>query len=196
MISKEIEDDSESYFYYNLLEYTDKSVIETDDDILTTEAELGNNLLLERALDSPGVCCLSTNDVKMTEKEMWKIFSYIIDIHSLFTYLEFDFDIGEIDNIEGIRLNSHIFSSILAYQCINSLRNELKTSGIYGRWLNLINLLASHMRITFVLHTKDGDIEYIRKTLVPETSQAKVYQALRITSQPGDIIKLNKPPRS
>ena len=83
------------------------------------------------------------------------------------------------------RADGHLFITVLAYQCVQFLRNQLQAAGITGSWSSLRQTLSVQRRVTARLHRKDGVAIHLRKSTVAEPALRAIYQALGISAAPG-----------
>jgi hypothetical protein len=137
-------------------------------------------------MDQPGVYCLRSNILTMSAEQMWRQYSKITDIESVFRSLKSELGLRPIYHYKDNTIEGHIFLTILAYQCVQMIRSVLKASGINDSWWAIRNSLASHGRVTFVLSTDKGGYEHIRLAIEPESWQVSIYRTLRISYRPGD----------
>jgi transposase len=136
-------------------------------------------------MSQPGIYCIKSNILNLSAEEMWQQYANITEIESVFRSLKSDLGLRPIYHQKECRVESHIFITVLAYQCVQMIRKILKSSGIDDSWDTIRNTLASHGRSTIVLPTESGDSDRIRVTLEPDDRQVRIYRALRITNHPG-----------
>jgi hypothetical protein len=94
------------------------------------------------------------------------------------------------DSIENSD-ESHLFITVLAYQCVQAIRNILRGSGINESWAYIRKSLAGHGRVTFNFPQLDNSWICVRKTLVPNKYQSEIYRALRLTKQEAVSFKID-----
>jgi hypothetical protein len=140
-------------------------------------------------MEQPGIYSLRSNDLNMTPTEMWLTYSQLTNIEAVFRSLKSELGLRPIYHFKDERIESHLFITVLAYQCVQVIRNILKSKGIDDSWWSIRNSLASHGRLTIVLAGDKGICWSIRKSAKPESWQKAIYNALRISSRPGDVIK-------
>jgi transposase len=87
------------------------------------------------------------------------------------------------------RCKAHLWISVLAYQCVQYLRRQLKTKGIDARWTTLRKTLASQQRITARFQVASGGTLHVRKATTPDAETAAIYRALSLDSKPGGTKK-------
>jgi len=87
------------------------------------------------------------------------------------------------------RIQGHLWITLLAYHLVHHIRLNLKSNDIHDSWDTLRNCMASHVRITTTMRTKNGDTFHIRKASRPEAHQMVIYKSLGLPPQPGGITK-------
>jgi hypothetical protein len=174
----------------------DNSLIKSENEqLIATKIQWSKKPVPGSMMEKPGVYCLRSNDLKMSPQDMWYLYSKLTDIESVFRSLKNELGLRPIYHHKESSIESHLFITVLAYQCVQYIRSTLKASGINQSWWSLRNCLASHGRMTFVLPKEEGSCELIRKTLKPEIGHVAIYRALRITNRPGVIRCTTKPPK-
>jgi hypothetical protein len=83
-----------------------------------------------------------------------------------------------------------LFSTVLAYHCVQVLRTQLKKACIHDSRATLRKTLSVQRRETTNLRRKDGRTIHVRKSTVAEPALMALYQALAINSAPGGTKKL------
>jgi transposase len=162
------------------------------DQLIATKIILTKKSVAGSMIDKPEVYCLRSNKLTMTPHEMWIQYSRLTDIDSVFKSLKSDLGLRPIYHKNNERIESHLFITVLAYQCVHIIRNVLKESGIDESWWSIRNYVASHGRLTFVLPKKDGSLELIRKAIHPQGWQIDIYNALGITTRPGGTVYISR----
>jgi hypothetical protein len=116
------------------------------------------------------------------------MYNHLIDIEAVFRSLKSELELKPIYHQKELRIESHLFITVLAYQCVQMIRLILKNSCFTDNWSTIRHILTSHGRLTIIIPNEDGGYNTIRKTCKPNVTQAAIYQALRITNLPGEII--------
>ncbi|MDR1609132.1 MAG: hypothetical protein LBT38_12115 [Deltaproteobacteria bacterium] len=146
---------------------------------------LANKILVRNLMNRPGIFTLTTNDKKMSIDEILDIYSYLTDIDSVFKSRESKLGLNHIFNYKSRKVESYLFISVLAYQCIQAIRQRLKKAGIDDNWLTIRGAMSTQARLSFVFPMKDGRKFWIRKPIEAKPDQLKVYRALGLNSDPG-----------
>ena len=80
--------------------------------------------------------------------------------------------------------------SVLAYQCVQLMRRQLKAKGIDQRWPGLRETSSGQRRVTARFTQKDGRSVNVRKATQPEPELKAIYEALGLPSLPGGTKKI------
>ncbi len=137
------------------------------------------------AASLPGVYCLRTTNMDFNEEQLWKIYTMLTNLESVFRSLKTDLGLRPVHHQIEKRVEGHLFISVLAYYIVHSLRMKLKAEGIIDSWDNIRNTLSSQIRITATLQRRDGRTVHVRKASRPEPQQQKIYSALQLGPNPG-----------
>ena len=138
----------------------------------------------------PGVYCLRSNELSWDEEKLWRTYTMLTDLESVFRSLKSELGLRPVFHSKEVRSDGHLFITVLAYQCVQALRLNLKKAGINGSWAQLRDTLAVQRRVTTSLQRKDGRTIHVRKSTGAEPDLMAIYQALAISSTPGGIKKL------
>jgi hypothetical protein len=173
--------------HYAIKVFDNSESLTDNSPVLATKIVWEKNPVVGSMMEKPGVYCLKTNDLSMSANEMMDLYTKLTDIESVFRSLKSELGLRPVYHQKETRIESHLFITILAYQCVQVVRAILKSSGINDSWWSIRNCLSTHGRISYILPDSEGGFEVIRKALRPKASQAAIYRALRITSRPGGI---------
>lgn len=138
----------------------------------------------------PGVYCLRSNELSWDEERLWRTYTMLTDLESVFRSLKSELGLRPVYHSKEERTDGHLFITVLAYQCVQLLRVKLKAAGINGSWASLRETLSVQCRITASLRRKDGRTVHVRKSTEAEPSLMAIYRALGINPSPGGIKKL------
>jgi len=67
---------------------------------------------------------------------------------------------------------------VLAYQCVQVIRNKLEGHEIHDSWQTLRTILCTHQRVTVTFRQRNGTTLHIRKASMAEGRQQEIYNAL------------------
>jgi transposase len=138
----------------------------------------------------PGVYCLRSNELNWDEEKLWRTYTMLTDLESVFRSLKSELGLRPIFHSKENRSDGHLFITVLAYQCVQMIRLNLKRAGINDSWTQLRQTLAVQCRVTTSLRRKDGRTIHVRKSTWAEPELMAIYQALAINPAPGGIKKL------
>jgi len=138
----------------------------------------------------PGVYCLRSSETTWDEERLWRTYTMLNDLESVFRSLKSELGLRPVFHSKEDRADGHLFITVLAYQCVQTIRAKLKTAGITDSWAQLRNILSVQQRVTASLRRKDGRTVHVRKSTQAEPALMAIYKALAITPAPGGIRKL------
>ncbi len=137
----------------------------------------------------PGVYCLRTNQAQWDEGTLWRTYTMLTELESVFRCLKSELGLRPIYHHKPERVSGHLFISVLAYHLVHTIRFQLKACGIHLSWEGIRRELAGQDRITVELKRADGKTLHIRKATRPEPRQQGIYDALGISDRPGKTEK-------
>lgn len=140
---------------------------------------------------SPGQYCLRSSEIDWDAEKLWRTYSTLTDIESVFRSLKTELGLRPLYHTKEHRCDGHLFITVLAYQCVQALRVQLKAAGIHDSWTSLRNTLSVQRRVTTSLRCQDGSTVHIRKSTTAEPELLSLYQALGIAALPGGTKKLH-----
>lgn len=131
----------------------------------------------------PGVYCLRTDLTAWDEASLWKTYTLLTDLESVFRSLKSELGLRPVYHHKEKRVNGHLFITLLAYHLVQTIRCQLKAKGIHDSWQSLRDTLDNQQRITVVLKRADGKTIHLRKTTHPEPHQKEIIDALGLSAQ-------------
>ena len=138
----------------------------------------------------PGVYCLRTNELAWEEERLWRTYTMLTDLESVFRSLKSELGLRPVYHQKEDRSDGHLFITVLAYQCVQFLRVKLKAAGISDCWATLRDTLSVQRRVTASFRQRDGRTLNVRKATVAEPELMAIYRVLGISSAPGGTRKL------
>ncbi len=138
----------------------------------------------------PGVYCLRSNEVTWDEEKLWRTYTMLTDLESVFRSLKTELGLRPVYHSTEGRVDGHLFITVLAYQCVQVLRMQLKAAGIHQRWSVLRDTLSIQQRITTSFHQRDGSTLTIRKSTQAEPDLMNLYRAIGVPPSPGGTKKM------
>jgi len=114
----------------------------------------------------------------MTANEIWNIYNTIREVEQTFRTLKTDLQIRPIHHQNDKNILSHIFVGILAYQIVNSIRFQLKTTGVTLSWTKIVEKMNTYKSVTTEMITKDGKKIILKYCLRPSPWVADIFEKL------------------
>ena len=138
----------------------------------------------------PGVYCLRSNELDWNEEKLWRTYTLLTDLESVFRSLKSELGLRPVYHAKEERADGHLFITVLAYQCVQVLRKTLKEHGFKDSWARLREILSVQRRVTVSFQRRDGRFTHVRKATTPEPALKAIYQALGVSQLPGGTKKL------
>lgn len=138
----------------------------------------------------PGVYCLRSNELTWDEETLWRTYTMLTDLESVFRSLKSELGLRPVFHSKEDRSDGHLFITVLAYQCVQVLRTTLKAAGINASWTSLRQTLSIQRRVTGSFRRRDGRSVHVRKSTHAEPELMTIYNALGVNSAPGGTKKL------
>ena len=139
---------------------------------------------------NPGVYCLRTNELGWDEEKLWQTYATLTDIESVFRSFKSELGLRPVFHHKECRCDGHLFITVLAYQCVQVIRQQLRQAGIHHSWATLRKILQVDQRVTVSLRRSDKRVVHVRKSTKAEPQLLHIYQALGIEASAGGIKKL------
>lgn len=132
---------------------------------------------------------LRTDRDDLDEPRIWEIYSTIRRIEDAFRSVKSELGLRPNFHQKGMRVEGHIFISLLAYHITISIQNKLHASGFNRRWKTIRETMSTHVRQTIELPTKNDRVIYVRKCSKPEFHHRYIYDLLQIPHEPIPPLK-------
>jgi len=142
-------------------------------------------LIEGRAAAHPGVYCLRTTRTELDNAALWRTYSLLTNLESVFRSLKTDLGLRPVYHQVAQRVEGHLFISVLAYHFVHAIRLQLKAKGIDDAWDTVRETLAGQQRITVTIQRRDGHTVHVRKATRPEPRQQKICEILKVPLNPG-----------
>ena len=133
----------------------------------------------------PGVYCLRTTLVELDNATLWRTYTMLTNLESVFRSLKTDLGLRPVFHQVDRRVEGHLFISVLAYHFVHMLRLKLKAHGIDDSWETLREMLAVQQRVTATFQRRDGRAVHVRKATRPEPAHQKINTILGHSANPG-----------
>ncbi len=133
----------------------------------------------------PGVYCLRTTLVGLDNATLWRTYTMLTNLESVFQSLKTDLGLRPVFHQIDRRVEGHLFITVLAYHFVHTLRLQLKAEGIDDSWETLRETLGTQQRVTATLQRRDGRAVHVRKATRPEPPHQKLNAILGLSPNPG-----------
>jgi hypothetical protein len=167
--------------YYNVI-VTKDSDSKNAIDITWTEKET-----LDKKSAINGVYCLRTNNQSMDEKTLWKTYTTLTDLESVFKSLKSELGLRPIFHQTQSRVDGHLFITLLSYSIIHTIRYKLKQKNINYSWSTIRDILRNQKRITTTMKCRDNTTIHIRQSSELNEKQKEIYDALDMKYSAGEV---------
>lgn len=141
-------------------------------------------------LTHPGVYCLRTNVLDWDHEALWRTYTMLTDLESVFRSLKSELGLRPVFHQTQGRADGHLFITVLAYQMVQTIRRRLRQHGETSSWATLRRTLAGQQRVTATFRRKDGRTLHLRKATLAEPDQLRIYTALGLDPQPGKVSRM------
>ena len=173
---------------------------------IDTGTKIVKNLHLQKdvvkareANEKLGVYFLRTNLEHTDEALEWMIYNTIREIESTFRILKTDLDLRPIYHKNDSSTMAHLHLGLLAYWLVNTIRYQLKKSGINDDWKEIKRKASTQKSVLTTAQNSYDKIIQIKRCTEPTEDLKKIHNALKQQqSKPFKQIKfvVHKPPPS
>lgn len=137
-----------------------------------------------------GIYCLRSNREELDEQTLWSTYTTLTEVESAFRSLKTELGFRPVYHQKEVRVDAHLFISVLAYHLLQIIRYQLKLQGINSSWQTIRQLFSTQIRLTTGMMTRDGKKLSVRKASNPTPEQQVICKALGIDAQPGKTEKV------
>ncbi|HEY5462724.1 MAG TPA: IS1634 family transposase [Hanamia sp.] len=151
----------------------------------------------EEANNKLGVYFLRTNLDGPDEALEWMIYNTIREIESTFRLLKTDLDLRPIYHKNDTSSMAHLHLGLLAYWIVNTIRHQLKQSGINDDWKEINRKASTQKSVSTTAQNSYDKIIQIKRCTEPSEDLKKIHDALKNQKpKPFKQIKfvVHKPP--
>lgn len=144
-----------------------------------------------------GVYFLRTNLADTDEALEWMIYNTIREIESTFRILKTDLDLRPIYHKNDTSAMAHLHLGLLAYWLVNTIRYQLKQSGINDDWKEIKRKASTQKSVLTTAQNSYDKIIQIKRCTEPTADLMQIHKALKQQkSKPFKQIKfvVHKPP--
>ena len=137
-----------------------------------------------------GIYFLRTNIASLDEKVTWDYYNLIREIESTNRQLKTDLSLRPIFHQKDDRSDAHLFFGLLAYWIVNTIRFQLKESGINHYWTEITRIMSTQKVVTTEAVNALGEKVQTRICSEPTKDAASIYKALHYKDRPFRKIKI------
>ena len=141
------------------------------------------------ATDNLGKYFVRTSMDMKDEVIVWNVYNTIREIESTFRTLKTDLDLRPIYHKKDESTIAHLNLGLLAYWLVNTIRRQLKRSGINHSWTEIVRIGNTQKVITTTGYNKAGKEIVVRKCSEPDTKLKALQIALKIKHRPFSKLK-------
>ncbi len=143
-----------------------------------------------------GTYFLRTNIADLDEGFEWMIYNTIREIESTFRTLKTDLDLRPIFHQNDTSTMAHLHLGVLAYWIVNTIRYQLKNSGIKDDWKEIRRKASTQKSVITTAQNVYDKIITIKRITEPSVELKKIHQALDLPQKAYKTIKyvVHKPP--
>ena len=141
------------------------------------------------ATDNLGKYFVRTSMDMKDEVIVWNVYNTIREIESTFRTLKTDLDLRPIYHKKDESTIAHLNLGLLAYWLVNTIRRQLKRSGINHSWTEIVRIGNTQKVITTTGYNKAGKEIVVRKCSEPDAKLKALQIALKIKHRPFSKLK-------
>ena len=112
-------------------------------------------------LTHPGVYCLRSNQCDWDSERLWRTYIMLTDLEAVFRSFKSELGLRPVYHHKEIRVDGHLFITVLAYQFVQIIRRQLQEHGSQGRWSSLREILSVQQRVTASFQRANGGALHI-----------------------------------
>jgi transposase len=131
-----------------------------------------------------GIYFLRTSLSDPDEVLVWKIYNTIREIESTFRELKTDLDLRPIFHQNDDATMAHLHLGLLAYWIVNTIRYQLKQTGITNCWREIVRIMNTQKCVTTIAQNNKDEIIFIRKCSDPDPKAQHVYDRMKYKNAP------------
>lgn len=137
-----------------------------------------------------GVYFLRTNIATLDEKTTWDYYNLIREIECTNRQLKTDLCLRPIFHQKDERSDAHLFFGLLAYWIVNTIRLQLKQSGINHYWTEIVRIMSTQKIVTTEAVNALGEKVQTGICSEPTKDAALIYKTLNYKDRPFRKIKI------
>jgi len=134
----------------------------------------------QKQRDLEGNYLLKTNRSDLGQHEIWHFYMMLTTMENAFRDLKTYLGLRPVNHQKEMRVDGHIFITILAYHLLHSIEYTLRQHGCRSRWATIKRLVSTHRYSTIQLPTVAGPVLNIRKPGITEGIHQEIYNTLDV----------------
>jgi transposase len=134
----------------------------------------------QKQRDLDGNYLLKTNRNDLQQQAIWHFYMMLTRMEHAFRDLKTHLGLRPVYHQKEMRVDGHIFISILAYHLLHSIEYILRQQGSRERWATIKRLVSTHRYSTIQLPTVAGPVLNIRKPGMTEGIHQEIYNKLGV----------------
>ncbi len=128
---------------------------------------------------------LKTTRQDLSDEQIWQMYVMLTRVEAAFRNLKTDLKLRPNFHQKEIRVEGHVFITILAYHLLHSIEHTLKENNCTHSWATVKRVVSSHTYSTIILPTVHDTVIHLRKPGMPEPAHQEIYDKLQI--QPATL---------
>lgn len=137
-----------------------------------------------------GIYFLRTNLLTLDEKTTWSYYNLIREIECTNRQLKLDLNLRPIYHQKDEASDAHIFFGLLAYWIVNTIRYQLKQTGMNHYWTEIIRIMSTQKAVTTTALNKLGEKIEFRMCTKPTEKANDIYKKLKYKTMPFKKMKI------
>jgi transposase len=125
-----------------------------------------------------GTYFIRYSNQNLTEQQIWQTYNTIREVESTFRTLKTDLKIRPVFHQNDNEILSHIFTGIIAYQVVNTIRFQLKRKKNNLSWEKLVQILNTYKYVTTEMITKEGDKIILKYCTRPNEKVVNIFDEI------------------
>jgi transposase len=131
-----------------------------------------------------GTYFIRTSLTGLTEELLWQFYNTIREIEATFRCLKTDLDLRPVYHKTDDNVMAHLHLGLLAYWIVNTVRFQLKKSGINSSWGEIVRIMNTQKAVTTTAQNIHEEVISIRKCSEPSEQVKNIYTALKYKHAP------------
>ena len=85
---------------------------------------------------------MRSNETQWNSEQLWRTYIMFTDLEAVFRSFKSELGLRPAYHHKEIRVDGHLFITVLAYQFVQIIRRQRQENGIQGRWSSLRDILS------------------------------------------------------